>query len=168
MSDRCGSLRWGEWAPKLLCAEWGGGHVCTAFSLLFYGNSENSGASVLAVLGTPIEQTKESRAFAATSPFCTDKPYLCYQYAINVWAKKTPFKKVAGPDDILPRLLWLCVFDLALAFSGIFNLSLNHFVVPDCLKRQVIVPLVKKCREYRQVTVTSVAIKCSENYFITH
>ncbi len=53
-------------------------------------------------------------------------------------------RKAVGLDGIPGCVLRACAFQLAGVFTDIFNLSLSLSVVPSCLKKSTIVPILKK------------------------
>ena len=82
-------------------------------------------------------------------------------------------RKAAGPDNISPRILKLCSFQLAVPFCDIFNWSLETAVIPQCFKKSTIIPVPKKMspqslNDYRPVALTSVIMKCFEFLFKIH
>ena len=83
---------------------------------------------------------------------------------------KLNISKASGPDNISPRLLRLCSYQLAAPFCDIFNWSLQSYTVPDTFKMSTIIPVPKKAspqsfNDYRPVALTSVIMKCFESIF---
>ncbi len=54
------------------------------------------------------------------------------------------FKRVNIRKAVGQGVLRACAFQLAGVFTDIFNLSLSLSVVPSCLKKSTIVPILKK------------------------
>ena len=87
--------------------------------------------------------------------------------------KRVNPRKAAGPDGISSRVLRACADQLAGVFTDIFNLSLSQSAVPTCFKMSTIVPVPKKAKvtelkDYHQVTLTSVIMKCIERLVKDH
>ena len=57
---------------------------------------------------------------------------------------KLNISKASGPDNISPRLLRLCSYQLASPFCNVFNWSLQSYTVPDTFKKSTIIPVPKK------------------------
>ncbi|XP_013856480.1 uncharacterized protein LOC106512398 [Austrofundulus limnaeus] len=53
-------------------------------------------------------------------------------------------RKPPGSDGVARRILKVCVDQLAGVFTTAFNLSLQQYVVPTCLKSATIIPVAKK------------------------
>lgn len=71
--------------------------------------------------------------------------------------------KIAKADGITPQVLRTCY---SLCFH-IFNLSLSLCVVPNCYKKSIIIPVLKKMtttcmNDLRPVALTSMIMKCFE------
>ncbi len=83
---------------------------------------------------------------------------------VNWVFRKQKSRKASGPDGISPACLKICVDQLALIFTQIFNRSLELCEVPCCFKRSTIIPVPKKPKitglnDYRPVALTSVVMK---------
>ncbi len=81
--------------------------------------------------------------------------------------KRVNIRKAVGPDGIPGHVLKACAFQLAGVFTDMFNLSLSLSVVPSCLKKSILVPILKKNKitclnEWRPVALTPIFSKCFE------
>uniref|UniRef100_A0A3B1JXG3 Reverse transcriptase domain-containing protein n=1 Tax=Astyanax mexicanus TaxID=7994 RepID=A0A3B1JXG3_ASTMX len=79
--------------------------------------------------------------------------------------------KSAGPDEVSPRLLKACAFELGLPLSNIFNMSLQLGRVPTLCKTSCLVPVPKKPRpselnDFRPVALTSHIMKTMERLLL--
>ncbi|KAJ8047182.1 hypothetical protein HOLleu_06113 [Holothuria leucospilota] len=79
--------------------------------------------------------------------------------------------KAAGPDDVSPRILKNCSYQLAFIFTHIFKLCFTNQVVPYIWKQSRIIPIPKKpiiscLNDLRPVALTSVAMKICERFVL--
>ncbi|KAK3526918.1 hypothetical protein QTP86_004715 [Hemibagrus guttatus] len=80
-------------------------------------------------------------------------------------------RKAPGPDGVTPACLKTCADQLA--FSQIFNRSLELCEVPACFKHSTIIPIPKKPKitglnDYRPVALTSVVMKSFERLVLAY
>ncbi|KAK1797996.1 hypothetical protein P4O66_000753 [Electrophorus voltai] len=106
---------------------------------------------------------------ACAGPIIEQRPLIITESDLRRVFKRVNTRKAAGPDGICGRVLRACADQLAPVFADIFNLSLMLGIVPSSFKRSTIVPVPKKPRpfglnDYRPVALTSVVMKCFENY----
>ncbi|KAK3537588.1 hypothetical protein QTP70_016402 [Hemibagrus guttatus] len=83
-------------------------------------------------------------------------------------------KQRSKPRKIVPgRVLRECAEQLADVFTDVFNISLSSAVVPTCLKRTTIVPVLEKStvsclNDYHPVALTPIVMKCFERLVMRH
>ncbi len=75
--------------------------------------------------------------------------------------------KATGPDEISPKLLKLCAYQIAPSLTNLFNKSLSYGKLPDDWKLANIVPVYKKgeknqVENYRPISLLSVVSKVLE------
>ncbi|KAK1783961.1 hypothetical protein P4O66_004638, partial [Electrophorus voltai] len=107
---------------------------------------------------------------ACAGPTIEQRPLIITESEVRRVFKRVNTRKAVGPGGICGRVLKACADQLALVFTGIFNLSLTLGIVPSSFKRSTIVPVPKKPRaselnDYRPVALTSVVMKCFEKLF---
>lgn len=66
-----------------------------------------------------------------------------------------------------------CADQLAPALTDIFNISLNHAIIPSCFKTATIIPVSKKpmitcLSDYCPVTLTPIMMKCFKRLVKAH
>ena len=79
--------------------------------------------------------------------------------------------KASGPDNIKPRVLKACAWELASIFLHMFKCSINESFIPVGWKCSKIIPVPKsKCvkgnNDLRPVALTSIVMKCLERFVL--
>ena len=98
---------------------------------------------------------------SSITPSSSLPPFTVDEYVVRSMFQRLNSRKAAGPDNISPCLLKLCVDQLSCVFTDIFNVSLSQCKIPHCFKRSTIIPVPKKStasylNDYRPVAFTSV------------
>ena len=111
------------------------------------------------------------RQLSSTPPLPFSLPHPCITaYQVKGELRKLRSQKVAGPDNVRPRLLKTCA-ELGEPLQQVFNMSLQLGRVPSLWKTLCIIPVPKKnqpseLNDIRPVALTSHLMKTLELLFL--
>ena len=122
---------------------------------------------------TPPSPQCSSPNTATTTPIPPISPPFFSGDEVRMELRRLRPGKATGPDDVCPRLLKVCVDQLAEPLQLLFNLSLQEGRVPVLWKTSCLVPVPKAGRpaelnDYRPVSLTSHIMKTLERLILRH